>query len=776
MKSQIPTPQNVGLPESIDRWRPQQEEALNVMITSKRRFKTLCAPTGSGKSAIAVADALLSKVPTCIVTDSRGLQDQYLSIYKETGMVDLRGRSNYDCQSNPDPEYTCEDGYASRCPYKGTVACPSSQAEMRAAISNLVITNYDKWIAARRWGNGMQHFQKVIFDEAHSCPDALARAMQVYVSVHEIINTLDYHLPDDPSTDDIPTWKEWACGARDLAEIAFIVAQERIKNVSNPRISWVRQFTHMRNLLRRLSTIATANPKDWVVEPDGNKGFQFDPIRPGKYAESNLFFKTPQVTFMSATILPKTMYMLGVAKESFSFLEFDSDFDPKRCPIHWIPTMRVDVHAEDLSPLWLKLDQIIARRKDRKGIVHTISYTRRDQVMAYSRFADKMMFNPRGDPPTAMVEVFKRSKGGSILVSPSIHTGYDFPDDDCRWQFVCKVPFPPPSKIGKARQAADKEYAAYQAVQYLVQAFGRGMRHKGDACVSPDTKVLTGDLRWIPAGNLRPGDKLLTVSEHGEGFTYTNRTNPRRWRWTEVEAVAHVQDLRLRVILEDGEMVCTVLHPWLVSNKVHRTAEWVEARKLQGARVLRMLNTWSDLNSHDAGWLAGFTDGEGCLITQSGKRNPNVSGLWIAQNEGAALDKVESVLTSLGFNYLKKTNKPCRLLQIKGGYSELLRYLGSVRPVRLLANYNKSERRERALAISYPKVLAVESIGRGPIVRIKTTEHTYLTEGYASHNCENFVPDNHFGEWFLPKHRHLFPKWFHNFFKRSEIVPPPLNL
>ena len=31
---------------------------------------------------------------------------------------------------------------------------------------------------------------------------------------------------------------------------------------------------------------------------------------------------------------------------------------------------------------------------------------------------------------------------GTVLVSPSVSTGYDFPGRECEWQFICKVPFP----------------------------------------------------------------------------------------------------------------------------------------------------------------------------------------------------------------------------------------------------------------------------------------------------------------------------------------------
>lgn len=473
----IPSPGELGL--TISSWRSGQEEGIVQILEGTKRADAICAPTGFGKSDMVVAAAILSKKPTCIVTSTRGLQDQYLKNHARVGLVDIRGRSNYPCDMKPDS--SCEEGYAARCPYKGTIACPSSQAEMRAASSSLVVTNYDKWCSSRRFGQGMAHFQQVIFDEGHDAPEALARAMQVILNNKEITENLKLDFPPANEALEFINWKKWASEAKAVAEVAMLAAQARIAGLADPKTSWVRHFTHMRNLTRRLATIATASAKDWIVD-EREGGYQFDPIRPGKYAEAALLLRVPRIVFVSATLRPKTMYMCGIGKDNFTFKEFDSDFDPKRCPIYYVPTMRVDARNPDNSMLWMRLDQIASKRRDRKGIVHTVSYTRRDEIKSTSRFADSMFINPKGEAPTEMIEDFRNGPPGSILVSPSVGTGYDFPKKDCEWQFMCKIPFQPPSKIVKAREADDREYRSYQAMQKMVQAFGRGMRSKDDSC------------------------------------------------------------------------------------------------------------------------------------------------------------------------------------------------------------------------------------------------------------------------------------------------------
>lgn len=471
------------------------------MITSQKRCVSLSAPTGFGKSPAYVAYALLSKKPTCIVTNSRGLQDQLMRDYKEIGMVDVRGRGNYQCALRED--YTCQEGYAAMCPFKNSVNCGASKAEMRAAVSPLVVTNYDKWIHSNRGTQGSwnTHFEQVVFDEGHDAPDAVAKAMQFTLTHDDMNKILKLHYPQ--TKDSFACWKIWAAGAVEIAQDRMEEAQLRILEADKPKMALVRQFMHIKRLVRQISILSTARPAGWVVDEVEN-GFQFDPIRPGQYAEGVLHQRTPKIIVVSATLRPKTMYMLGFGQPSFDFREFPSDFDSARCPIYYIPTMRVDVRATDLSMLWIRLDQIMSRRTDRKGIVHTISYARREDIMSRSRHAAKMMFNQRGELANSAIEVFKMSPPGTTLVSPSVSTGYDFPMRDCEWQFLCKIPFPDGrSKILQARQADDREYGPYSAMQSMVQSFGRGMRSKEDQC---ENFICDDHLAWfLPRyGHLAP--------------------------------------------------------------------------------------------------------------------------------------------------------------------------------------------------------------------------------------------------------------------------------
>lgn len=424
---------------------------------------------------------MASNKRSIILTSTRSLMTQYMDDFEEIGMVDIQGRVNYPCDLKPD--YTCEDGKAARCPYWGSVACPYSQAEIKVRSSSLVVTNYAKWFSTSKFNGPFEGFQQLILDEAHGAPEALSATMQILLHHKEVEEVLEVPFLNGSEAGEFINWKRWAKGAWEVCNDAVTEAAKRMGGV-DPKASWVRHYTHMCSLQQRLMTLSTANPKDWIVD-ELEDGFQFDPIRPAKYAELKLFSKIPRIILTSATIRPKTLFMLGLSKERFDFLEFPSDFDSSRCPTYHIPTMRNDHRQSDFTLLYLKADQIMARRGDRKGVIHTISWKRRDEVLDCSKYSSRMLSNIKGESATAIIERFKASPPPTVLVSPSMGTGVDFADEACEYQIILKIPFQDGrSKIVKARQEADPEYGPYQAMQNLVQMVGRGMRSKSDMCES----------------------------------------------------------------------------------------------------------------------------------------------------------------------------------------------------------------------------------------------------------------------------------------------------
>lgn len=294
-------------------------------------------------------------------------------------------------------------------------------------------------------------------------------------------------------------WRQWArIQAVECAKRLEQLSGEVRLGVSNNRRGLSR-LRELRDLGRRLGGIATMKD-EWVMEEArdrrGRRVVRFDPVWPGSYAESSLFTGVPKVILTSATIRPKTLELLGVPPNEYEFLEYPSSFPAALRPFIWVPTVRVRYDMDPGSArLWVsKIDAILRARGDRKGVIHTISYARRDYVLRYSEFAGRMLTHDTGAIQST-VEAFRCARPGTILLSPSVGTGFDFPGADCRYQIIGKVPFPSTqSKVLQARQERDKDYFAYVAAQNLTQMSGRGMRSSDDWC---ETIIIDDNWSWF---------------------------------------------------------------------------------------------------------------------------------------------------------------------------------------------------------------------------------------------------------------------------------------
>lgn len=496
----LPPPEALGLPAKFDAWRPGQAEAVLRALDSDKRFVVLGMPTGFGKSLVYLTVGHLGGDPTVFLTSTKGLQNQLIDDFSESGLVDIRGMSNYPCKEANDGQLfrpserrvACDEGPC-LAGWKCSLAengCDYFDSQRAARASSLTVTNYAYWLAVG--GNGQDPAGKpvlgkrgrLVLDEAHAAIDELGDYLAIEVGHWEVEGVLGRQFPQSASMEE---WRTWArtLGSECAKRLETLSGEVRL-GVSNNRRGLSR-LRELRDLGRRLGGIA-AMKDEWVMEEArdrrGRKVVRFDPVWPGSYAESSLFTGVPKVILTSATIRPKTLELLGVPNDAYEFLEYPSSFPVSMRPFVWVPTVRVRYDMDPGSArLWAsKIDRIIGARLDRKGIVHTISYQRRDYLLRYSEYSRNFIVHDSGTTADA-IQRFRNAGPGAVLVSPSVGTGFDFPGDDCRYIIVGKVPFPSTqSKVLKARQERDKDYFAYVAAQSLVQMVGRGMRSSDDWC------------------------------------------------------------------------------------------------------------------------------------------------------------------------------------------------------------------------------------------------------------------------------------------------------
>lgn len=271
-------------------------------------------------------------------------------------------------------------------------------------------------------------------------------------------------------------------------------------------------------------------------------------------------------------------------------------------------------------------------------------------------------------------------------------------------------------------------------------------------CVTPETRILTSDLRWVRAGDIRTGDELIGVEEE------LSSQYARHFAIGKATVMGRRNDDLYEVAFDGGRTVrCNGEHKWLVKKIGLKGTEWVStadiaARMAKPAgrprkwSVMSVCSPWYEDTSKGAGYVAGLLDADGSLgIAQI--------LVMFAQQQNVVLDAMREQLRARGFRFgmsacktqaqldQSKSGKQVYSLRVLGGLDEQMRLLGTFRPPRLLYRWmNLADIATRRLegrgsGAGKPVVItSIAPIGVGEIVMIGSSCRTYIAEGMVCHN------------------------------------------
>jgi hypothetical protein len=258
----------------------------------------------------------------------------------------------------------------------------------------------------------------------------------------------------------------------------------------------------------------------------------------------------------------------------------------------------------------------------------------------------------------------------------------------------------------------------------------------GGHCLVPGTKVLTNDLHWVGAETVKSGDALFGFDE-----SRLPGRKSRKYRKAMVEGTRTFDLPCYELTFDDGtEVCCSYDHLWLVCNSdgIHH---WVSTEQLRmgserSSFILKPLETWKEDVSRDAGYLAAAFDGEGWL---DGEKKRAIHKAGFCQRENEMLTRVRMALAERNVHFSDRphasgfTDKPLANLIVNTSKANLLKFLGSIRPHRLLSKFTA----DRCGFLQGRKVRLVkkESCGIKTVVAIQTNSGTLMAEGLTSHNC-----------------------------------------
>ena len=483
-------------------YRQGQREAIaqaSDAFGRGKRFVVIEAPTGSGKSAIAVTLARQAQ-SAYILTAQKLLQEQYLRDFPDMAL--MKGRSNYRCLVAPTHAAAAPCIAGRKFPECDD--CPYFLAKDMAVAADNAIMNYAYYLAELNYSGGFGPRDLLVLDEAHNAEAALMGFIEVNLSDVALRRVgISENIPS--AIDDLEFF--------DFAEDVMPLLKGRSKTLDLelrknqfPADVALEQMQHKQwldNQLGRLRLLTDSRIEDdveWVVEHKrGSEGqsVTFKPVRVSAFAEPLLFNFGERVLMLSATILDPPTYLrsLGIAPEEAEVIAVKSEFPPENRPIYPKPVAKLTRHhlERDLPKLVAEIVELLESHPYDKGVIHAHTY----KIAAYiarnlpKRYQKRLVTHYSADGRDAALEQHIRSREPTVLLTPSMTEGIDLADDLSRWQVICKLPYPylGDPQIAR-RKSLDAAWYEWRTCLTVVQAYGRSVRSAEDFAV---TYVLDAD-------------------------------------------------------------------------------------------------------------------------------------------------------------------------------------------------------------------------------------------------------------------------------------------
>jgi len=274
-------------------------------------------------------------------------------------------------------------------------------------------------------------------------------------------------------------------------------------------------------------------------------------------------------------------------------------------------------------------------------------------------------------------------------------------------------------------------------------------RQNSPFCLSPNTKVLTKDMRWVPISSLSKGDKIAGFDEFPE--SRFNKKPNRYWRNAEVLNIEKINLPSLKLTFSDGTTVtCSKDHMWLTAQyrtgPAAKSTTWTRAEHMRpqsiypttASRVLKLLPLWEPGITFNDGYLRGAYESEGSLVHINSKRDIPYVAISFSQKPGKMLTRVKDLTKELGIKvhgpYDPSHTHSAGTLLINNR-ADVLHFLGRVRPERFLEKLDLDKIGTLRSQFDPVILLSVEDIGNKDLIMLESSTKTLIAEGLASHNC-----------------------------------------
>ena len=498
MSTQLGTPNNLQniLPGTIfHEWRIHQRETVDWALeqfSMGRKYVTINAPPGYGKSLTGVAVGKIMDCSTLYVCSSKQLQDQITYDFPES--VVLKGRSNYPClraEGNLTADM-CSHAYGDPCDIRIDGRCPYRMAKNAALNSPLAVVNYSLFLLEANHVGELSGRPLIVMDEADKLDDAIVSHATLTVK-KKFLRSIDLSPPT--STGTILGWIDWSRTTLPHAADRLDSMEDEIRELTQLGLDvpehTQQKVRNLKTLVNKLNIFIDRATVEWIMDDRDNSAWVFKPKWADELGEAMAMRHGARILAMSGTMPPPEFWAkdLGLPVDDVAFREVPSTFPPERRPVIAMPTIKMtyspkkDVREEKYAQLVHKVDELLDKYPEDKGIIHTVNGELCLYLMEHSRHGYRLITHDtknRGD----MVDFFMDSTRPLVLVSPSFSRGLDLKGDKGRFQCILKIPYASLGDMQTKARADDgdrgQSWYSGLAIRDVVQMSGRVVRSEDD--------------------------------------------------------------------------------------------------------------------------------------------------------------------------------------------------------------------------------------------------------------------------------------------------------
>lgn len=536
-------------------------EVIEAFIDKKKPYVVLNAPTGTGKSIIGAVIAKVisaikgTKLASLILMHNNALAEQYFNTFSGFGKeqyLQLKGTNNYPCGvlSTPAEQVSAEhcaiqqlrkarlndliDSHCNSCEYQILKRFKNE--------SQNVISNFSYYFVDRQFSNVFEPRDVVIWDEAHTINDAFCEHNAIYFSkdrlqkFYEEINS-NLELTDlelfgkmkkiikDLEAKQINE-ENYKSYLKILGEI-YHKAYEAAQVLADASGYDINKFTKYSKISKKYYGLGCKIGD--LLNYNYEHIFEFNPetieatVKPifiGSMFEQTLIHSEFNL-FMSATISKDYITeTLKIDPQLVEFIKVAPSFPKEHKQIVFFNTQNLNYRSmqdeKTVATLCKNVEKIVKKHVteyDENGIILTPSFIVTEKLanaIKDAKIPVQLFEHKRGMKANDVLSAFKKSKGPSVILSPSIYEGIDLPGDLSRYQIIVKAPFPSLAEK-RMKYILDKHPNIYNllTIQKIVQGGGRSVRSMDDFAV---TYILDSQAQRVFNSNLNVWKDEFEVS------------------------------------------------------------------------------------------------------------------------------------------------------------------------------------------------------------------------------------------------------------------------